>query len=50
MGVVNYPCTMQVTSGPVTILPGNSDDANKADIETCLKLNLDAQVSVTLVS
>ena len=27
------------------MLPGNSDDANKADIEACLKLNMDAQVT-----
>ena len=26
------------------VLPGNSDDVNKSDIETCLKLNIDAQV------
>jgi len=30
------------------MLPGNSEDANKADIEACLKLNLDAQVSSSL--
>ena len=29
----------------MSMLPGNSEDANKADIEACLKLNLDAQVS-----
>ena len=31
-------------------LPGNTDDINKADIEACLKLNIDAQVSVTMVT
>jgi len=40
-------CILQVTSGPVamSMLPGNNEDANKADVEACLKLNLEAQVS-----
>ena len=29
----------------MAMLPSNSDDINKADIEACLKLNMDAQVT-----
>ena len=28
------------------LLPGSSDDASKVDIESCLKLNIDAQVGL----
>lgn len=31
-------------------LPSNSDDVNKVDVETCLKLNIDAQVHVAMVT
>ena len=29
----------------MAVLPSNSDDINKTDIEACLKLNVDAQVT-----
>ena len=32
------------------LLPGGSDDASKVDIESCLKLNIDAQVGVAMVT
>ena len=31
-------------------MPGNSGNINKVDIEACLKLNIDAQVSVAMVT
>ena len=32
------------------LLPSNNDDVNKVDIESCLKLNVDAQVGVSMVT